>query len=253
MAKRRMFSKIIIDSDDFLDMPASTQLLYFHLSMRADDDGFINKPKSIIRCCGGNNDDLKLLIAKNYIIAFDSGVIAIKDWKVHNFIPKDRYTETIFKEEKATLTLDENNSYTPCIQNVYKVDTKCIQNAPEMYTECTQNVYTGKVREGKVSQGKDRVVVVKDNVCDDDAEEETFDKIVDNSVDNSTLSYVGGKLGKGVVLLSDEQTDILIDKLGLDGFNHYVEKLANFIIEKKASVKNHYSTILKWYQEDLKT
>ena len=124
MAERRMFAKTIIDSDAFLDMPATTQLLYFHLSMRADDDGFINKPKAIMRNCRCNDDDIKLLIAKKFIIPFESGVVVIKHWKIHNYIAKDRYTETKYKEEKATLMLDENNSYTNCIQDVYRMDTQ---------------------------------------------------------------------------------------------------------------------------------
>ena len=86
MAERRMFSKTIIDSDAFLDMPLSTQSLYFHLSMRADDDGFINNPKKIQRMIGCADDDLKLLIAKNFIIPFESGIVVIKHWKIHNYI-----------------------------------------------------------------------------------------------------------------------------------------------------------------------
>lgn len=115
MAERRMFAKAIIDSDTFLDMPIASQLLYFHLSMRADDDGFINNAKSIMRICDCKEDDLKLLLENNYLISFDSGVLVIKHWKVHNYIAKDRYKETKYKEEKATLSLDENNSYTSCI------------------------------------------------------------------------------------------------------------------------------------------
>ena len=112
MAERRMFAKTIIDSDAFLDMPCSTQLLYFHLSMRADDDGFINNPRSIMRNARCNDDDLRVLIAKKFIIPFESGVVVIKHWKIHNYIRNDRYKETKYKEEKATLALDENNSYT---------------------------------------------------------------------------------------------------------------------------------------------
>ena len=111
MAERRMFAKTIIDSDAFLDMPLSSQALYFHLSMRADDDGFINNPKKIQRSIGCSADDLKLLIAKNFIIPFESGVVVIKHWKIHNYIRKDTYTETKYKEEKALLELDENSSY----------------------------------------------------------------------------------------------------------------------------------------------
>lgn len=119
-----MFAKTIIDSDAFLDMPHSTQLLYFHLSMRADDEGFINNPKSIMRNTKCNEDDLKLLALKKFIIPFESGVVVIKHWKIHNYIAKDRFKETKYKEERALLSLDENNSYTNCIQDVYEMDTQ---------------------------------------------------------------------------------------------------------------------------------
>ena len=112
MAERRMFAKSIIDSDAFLDMPTSTQLLYFHLSMRADDDGFINSPKKILRIVNASDDDLKLLIAKKFIIPFESGVVVIKHWKIHNYIRNDRYNETNYKFEKSQLRLDENSAYT---------------------------------------------------------------------------------------------------------------------------------------------
>lgn len=112
MAERRMFAKTIIDSDAFLDMPLSTQALYFHLSMRADDDGFINSPKKVQRMVGCGDDDLKLLIAKNFLIPFESGVVVIKHWKIHNYIRNDRYKPTVYKEEKSQLYLKENNSYT---------------------------------------------------------------------------------------------------------------------------------------------
>lgn len=112
MAERRMFAKTIIDSDAFLDMPLSTQALYFHLSMRADDDGFINSPKKVQRMVGCGDDDLKLLIAKNFLIPFESGVVVIKHWKIHNYIRNDRYKPTVYKEEKSQLYLKDNNAYT---------------------------------------------------------------------------------------------------------------------------------------------
>ena len=140
MAERRMFAKTIIDSDAFLDMPHSTQLLYFHLSMRADDDGFINNPKAIMRNAKCNDDDIKLLITKKFIIPFESGVVVIKHWKIHNYIAKDRYKETKYKEEKATLALDENNAYTQSVL------AECIQPVNELETQ----VRLGKDRIGKV-------------------------------------------------------------------------------------------------------
>ena len=128
MAERRMFAKTIIDSDSFLDMPLSTQSLYFHLSMRADDDGFLNNPKKIQRMIGCSDDDLKLLVAKNFIIPFESGVVVIKHWKIHNYIRNDRYKPTVYVEEKAQLTSKENGAYTfgiPCDnQSGYRLDTQ---------------------------------------------------------------------------------------------------------------------------------
>lgn len=129
MAERRMFAKTIIDSDAFLDMPLSAQALYFHLSMRADDDGFVNNPKKIQRMIGASDDDCKLLVMKRFILTFESGVIVIKHWRIHNYIQKDRYKETLYQEEKNALALDEKNAYTeaekvPCIQNGYKTDTQ---------------------------------------------------------------------------------------------------------------------------------
>ena len=112
MAERRMFAKTIIDSDAFLDMPLSTQALYFHLSMRADDDGFINNPKKIQRMVGCGEDDLKLLIVKRFILPFDSGVVVIKHWKIHNYIRNDRYKPTIYTEERAQLELKASGAYT---------------------------------------------------------------------------------------------------------------------------------------------
>lgn len=137
-----MFAKTIIDSDSFLDMPISSQALYFHLSMRADDDGFINNPKKIQRMIAGTTeDDLKLLIAKNFIIPFESGIVVIKHWRIHNYIRSDRYKETVYQEEKDLLELKENGAYTLGIPNVYQVG---------------DNLDT-QVRLGKDSIGKDRL------------------------------------------------------------------------------------------------
>ena len=112
MAERRMFAKTIIDSDAFIDMPTTTRLLYYDLAMRADDDGFINSPKKICRMTGASDDDLKILAMKKFIIPFESGVVVIKHWKIHNYIRKDTYIPTKYWEEMKTLSLDENKSYT---------------------------------------------------------------------------------------------------------------------------------------------
>lgn len=112
MAEKRMFTMKIIDSDDFLEMPMSTQALYFHLNMRADDDGFINNPKRIIRTVNASEDDMKLLITKRFVLAFESGVIVIKHWRMHNAIRKDRYHPTQYTEEMETLEIKQNGAYT---------------------------------------------------------------------------------------------------------------------------------------------
>lgn len=124
MAERRMFAKTIIDSDVFLDMPLSTQALYFHLSMRADDEGFINNPKKIQRMIGSSDDDLKVLIAKKFIIPFDSGIVVIRHWRVHNYIQKDRFKQTIYQTERSMLCLNGNNVYDECIHYGYTLETQ---------------------------------------------------------------------------------------------------------------------------------
>ena len=112
MAERRMFAKTIIDSDAFLDMPLSSQALYFHLSMRADDEGFINNPRKLQRMIGCNDDDLKLLCAKNFLIPFESGVVVIKHWRIHNLIRGDRFKKTVYEDERMLLKLKDNMAYT---------------------------------------------------------------------------------------------------------------------------------------------
>ena len=111
MANKRMFTMKIVDSDAFLDMPLSTQCLYFHLNMRADDDGFIGNPNKIVRMVGASPDDLKVLIAKRFVLCFEDGVIVIKHWRMHNTLSQNRYQETQYLDEKATLLLKENGSY----------------------------------------------------------------------------------------------------------------------------------------------
>ena len=128
MAERRMFAKTIVTSDAFLDMPPTARCLYFTLAMFADDDGFVNNPKSIMRQVGSTTDDMNILIAKRFVLVFESGVIVIKHWKIHNYIQSDRYHPTKYQEEKAQLSLDENKAYTqadtPCIQDVSITDTE---------------------------------------------------------------------------------------------------------------------------------
>lgn len=227
MAERRMFTKKIIDSDAFLEMPCSAQALYFHLCMRADDDGFVNNPQKIRRVCGASGDDLKLLMAKRFILTFENGIIVIKHWRMHNLLRKDRYTPTQYIEEKESLMLKADGAYT---------------ERPAELPPTTEWQPSGNQVATQYSIGKDSIV--KDSLGEGSVVDAT------TTASEDQLKLVGGSLGKGVVYLTDRQFHDLLDRLGMDAFNRYVDRLATFIIEKNAHVKNHYDTILKWYEED---
>ena len=149
MAERRMFAKTIIDSDMFLDMSLSTQALYFHLSMRADDDGFVNNPKKIQRMIGCGDDELKMLVAKKFIIPFESGICVIKHWRIHNYIRTDRYKETPYQEEKSQLILKDNNSYTLSNEVTTVGIPSGIPGGVQHEHQCETQVRLGKDRLGK--------------------------------------------------------------------------------------------------------
>lgn len=163
MANKRMFCLDIVNSDAFLDMPLSAQALYFHLGMRADDDGFVGNPKSIQRLAGASQDDLMLLITKRFLIAFDNGVIAIKHWRMNNYIQKDRKKDTVYIELLNNLEVKENGSYT----EKKKMDTVCIQDVSEMDSQNSID---------KISIDKDSIEI--DNSCSSvDEASEFFEKI----------------------------------------------------------------------------
>ena len=146
MAERRMFAKTIIDSDFFLDMPMSARLLYYDLGMRADDDGFVNSPKKIMKMCGNADNDLSILVAKRFIILFQTGIIVIKHWKLNNYLRADRYRETSYLNEKSQLEIKENGAYKT-------IDSAVITCLPDGIPV----VDAGKVSIGKLSKGKDSI------------------------------------------------------------------------------------------------
>ncbi len=151
MAERRMISKKVIHGDDFMDLPITSKNLYFYLMIEADDDGFVNSPKRIQRMIGATDDDSKILIAKNFILVFDSGIIVVKHWRMHNYIRADRYKETSHLKEKAELTLKDNMVY-------------------QMDTSGTPTVCVGKDRLGKDRLGKDNKAVSRFEIFIDDLE-----------------------------------------------------------------------------------
>lgn len=165
MAERRMFTQKITESDAFIEMPMSSQALYFHLCMNADDDGFVKNPKSIQRLVGCNDDDLRLLIAKRFILPFETGVIVIKHWRMHNLLRKDRYKETVYSEERAMLYLKKDGAYTlDSMQG--KPLPRGAAEAEEIPEEGTATDWqpNGNQMAPQVSIGKDSIELVKDSI-----------------------------------------------------------------------------------------
>ena len=208
MAERRMFAKTIIDSDAFLDMPLSAQALYFHLSMRADDDGFINNPKKIQRMICAPDDDLKLLVAKGFIIPFESGIVVIKHWRIHNYIRNDRYKPTVYKEEKSQLKEKENGSYTIGIPD----------GIPDGYRLDTQD------RLGKDRLGKDSVDISNTKVLDCPAETGRFTEIVESW---NSLSVYGIAQVKRIVdgSIRAKQLKARISQYGEDAIIEAIDRI----------------------------
>lgn len=158
MAEKRMFSKKIIDTDWFMEMPASSQNLYFHLSMRADDDGFVASPKRIIKLVGASDDDYKVLIAKKFIIPFDSGVCVISDWRINNYLRNDRYTETIYQNEMKSLIVDESGKYNLGIPDGIPVVSSVLSNTNSNSLSISSNI-----KEEKHKYGEYHKVLLKDS------------------------------------------------------------------------------------------
>ena len=169
MAERRMMSKKIIDTDNFLDMPQSTQCLYFHLLLRADDDGFIQSPKSIMRITGCKDDDLKLLIAKGFVIGFETGVIVIRHWRIHNYVQSDRYSKSELPEAKS---VELKNKVYEVVESPINPDNTC------MDTKCIQNGYNldTQIRIDKIREEENRIETIC-HVAHDDVDKSHFEII----------------------------------------------------------------------------
>ncbi|MFS1040712.1 MULTISPECIES: replisome organizer [Enterococcus] len=228
MAERRMFAKTIIDSDAFLDMPLSTQALYFHLSMRADDDGFINNPKKIQRMVGCGDDDLKLLMAKRFILVFESGVIVIKHWKIHNYIRNDRYKPTLYQDEKALLADKDNKAYT-FAEELSKHDEKLgIPDDNQAVYQMDTQVRLGKDRLGKDSKEIKDVTPSK----------------------KSKAKPIRHKYGEYKnVLLSDEQMEKLKTEFPND-YQERIERLSEYCESSGKTYKNYLATIRSWARKE---
>ena len=252
MAERRMFAKTIIDSDMFIDMPISARLLYYDLAMRADDDGFVNSPKKIMKFVGASVDDMNVLIARQFIIPFESGVVVIKHWRIHNYIRKDTYKETPYKDEKALLYLDKNNGY--------RLENEC----PSTNRQRTVNEPSTQDR-----LGKDRIELGKDRVRDRDRERQELESA--HAPENLPLEIAENKNNKnnendfnnsdnkkptchkyGIyknVFLTDEDMEKLKSEFP-DDWQNRIERLSEYIASSGKTYKNHLATIRVWAKKD---
>ena len=220
MAERRMFAKAIVLSDAFLDMPLSARCLYFTLGMFADDDGFVGSPKGIMRQCGASQDDMLVLIQKRFVLAFDSGVIVIKHWRINNYLQNDRHKETTYIEELQTLDIDDKGAYTEKASE--------IKGLPTMYTDCIQNVYTDK------------------NSIDKDSKEKNSKDISAGAKPKKKDKPVKNKYGSQEnVLLTDEEYERLKKKYP-DCIEDAIEYLSLYIAEKKYKSESHNLAIQRW-------
>lgn len=219
MAERRMFAKTIIDSDVFLEMPLSAQALYFHLSMRADDDGFLNNPRKIMKVISATPNDYDILVAKKFLIQFDDGVCVIKHWRIHNYIQKDRYKGTVYQQELSMLDVKDNGAYT-------LMDTECIQN--------------GYSLEAQVRLGKDRLEIGKDRL-------ELY------NTPTSSKTVAKNRYGEYAhVLLKEVEVKKLSDEFGEVLTQKAITFLDEYIEMKGYKAKNHYLCIRKWVIDAVK-
>lgn len=226
MAQRRMMSKQITETDMFMDLPLSSQALYLHLIMNADDDGFLGNSKTILRMVGASNDDFKLLVAKQFIIVFDDGITVIKDWRIHNYIQKDRYHSTMYSEHKQQLTVDKNQSY----QRVNHMDTERIQNVSEVDTQ---------VRLGKVSLGK-----VNKEYISAQASTNTKSK---KTKPSKKVRHEYGEYKN--VLLTDEELSKLKTEFP-NNWQEWIERVSEYCSMKGKTYKNYLATIRNWAKHD---
>ena len=228
MADRRCFSKAVVDNDAFLDMPLTTQLLYFHLGMNTDDEGFVSSPRKIQRSVGCSNDDMKLLIAKEYVIPFETGVVVITHWHLHNAFRKDRMKETVFKTEKSQLMLDDNKTYrrlsdslpTNCRPTDNQLTASCQPTDDKLTAECQANLT--KLNLTKPNSTKD----IKPK-----------------------LSYkLYGEYKH--IRLTDEQYATLIAEYGEDKIKEMIQRCDEYCQQNGKTYKDYSLTIRNWIRRE---
>lgn len=293
MAERRMFHIRIVGSDAFLSMPPTAQLLYFHLGMRADEDGFINNSLPITRAVGLKQRDLQILLERRFLLQVD-GVLVIKHWKLANTLKNDRLRGLQYPDAAKKLYIRANGIYTDHPvedgQNLLDYKRECIakktaarnrriaeygEQRGETCPESEKPPAGIRVDSKKEPPGThldtawnpSRALEVEPSRTEPSrtepnraepsshaaaaAEQKAGDSTAATAAAGE-MRLLQGELGKGVVLLTDAQIEDLLNRMGLEAFDQYVDKLANFIVKKQARVKNHYATLLQWWQEDRK-
>ena len=218
-----MFSRKITETDHFLEMPLSSQALYFHLNMGADDEGFIDKAKTIQRTIGASDDDMKLLIAKGFLIPFESGVVVIRHWRIHNYIQADRFQATIYQDEKEQLDFDKSK-----IASIKPLD-QCIQNVSKMDTQ----VRLGEDRLDKDRLDKDRLDKVN-NLYSGEDEKKSLSQIIKSST----------------VKINDRQIQQIQEYIGLDNMTvDMIEYAIQLTEDAGAESFNYLNKILKSWKD----
>ena len=232
MAEKRMFSKAIVDGDDFLDLPPMAQLLYFHLGMRADDDGFVNNPRRIQSTVGASASDMNALKGGGYILSFDSGIVVIRHWRANNLIRSDRYKPTVFMKEKELLDIEKGGSY--IFKTEKNLSADCGKPCGKQYDEPVENygIPNDDQRYTQSSIAEDKLISIEER-------------------SSNTVYHDGIPKNGGVCYIAENQEKILVEKLGYETYQRYRKKLTDFIIRNNAHVKSPFETILKWYEEDI--
>ncbi len=247
MADRRMFHRLVVESDKFLDLSIGAQALYFHLGMQADDDGFVNGPKLIARQLRRPYKDLQALIDAGFLLDFD-GIVVLTHWRAANSWQADRLQLPRYTEIAKKLYLSDLREYTkqriPGCKNLLQIKTD-LMKSHGIRLESQKRIEENKKEEKKIEKNKRK----QKRAEDAGFQEETDDWTLPPEKQNA-LEFMNGKLGKGVVLLTQEQVADLLEQLGLDSFDYYVERLADYILKNQCKIRNHYETILKWWNED---
>ena len=213
MGNRRMFSKKVIETDKFFDMSSKTQLIYFYLNLEADDDGFIGNIKKQMRVMGGTSKQLDELVDNGYIIMFDTGVAVIAHWRVHNLIRKDRYTETVYKNELELLYADE--------QNVYRLATKC---QPKGDKSGDNSAPQDKLSKDKLSKANKR----------------------ESTERKEPPCTPRGEMNN--ILLTEEEYECL--KAKYSDAHNLIDKLSLYIASTGKKYSSHYATLLRWIEDE---